>query len=245
VAALDAADELGLPVLGWTLPRAVAEQLNEELGTGFIGHAPGDVDLVVPVERDRQRVASLAHASQAVPTSVLWRRLELLGDAEHLRWLRRVEVLPTMRVDYLSGDRFDISIRDHVVAVDQPVEVGGEDEGPTPTELYVASLASCVAFYARRYLRRHHLDATGLSVEASYRLGTKPARVDRVAIRIHVPEAAPPGAPGRSAGGRQPLHRPQLDHDRPRDHYRSVTGRRPRRSASEQLEASSLRHAVT
>lgn len=87
-AGLDAATTLRLPVLGWTVPRAVAEQLNSELGTGFIGHEPSEVDLTVPVCRDRQRMASRAHASQAVPTSVLWRRLELLGDVEQLRWLR-------------------------------------------------------------------------------------------------------------------------------------------------------------
>ncbi|HLN75657.1 MAG TPA: hypothetical protein VK204_01355 [Nocardioidaceae bacterium] len=88
-AALAAAAARGLPVLGWTLPRAVAEQLNAEFDTGFVGDQPDDIDLVLTVARDRQRIASLAHASQAVPTSVLWRRLELLGDTEHLRWLRR------------------------------------------------------------------------------------------------------------------------------------------------------------
>lgn len=88
-AALDAADEAGLPVLGWTIPQSVAEQLNEELEATFLGHGYDEVDLVVPVERDQQRLASLAHASQAVPTSVLWRRLELLGDHEYLRLLRR------------------------------------------------------------------------------------------------------------------------------------------------------------
>jgi hypothetical protein len=76
-------------VLGWTLPTAVAEQLNAEFDTGFVGDQPDDIDLVLTVARDRQRIASLAHASQAVPTSVPWRRLELLGDTEHLRWLRR------------------------------------------------------------------------------------------------------------------------------------------------------------
>ena len=97
-----------------------------------------------------------------------------------------------MRVEYRAGDRFDIEIRDHTVTVDQPVEVGGEDVGPTPTELFVASLASCVAFYARRYLRRHKLDATGLVVETSYRMGAKPARVDQVAISLRIPEGLPP-----------------------------------------------------
>ncbi|MEO7132339.1 MAG: PIG-L deacetylase family protein [Dermatophilaceae bacterium] len=88
-AALAAAAEADLPVLGWTLPLSVTEQLNAEFEATFIGHPVGDVDLVVHVDRDQQRTASLAHASQAVPTSVLWRRLELLGDHEHLRWLRR------------------------------------------------------------------------------------------------------------------------------------------------------------
>ena len=41
---------------------------------------------------DHQRATACAlsvtcHPSQAVPGSALWRRLELLGDREHLRWL--------------------------------------------------------------------------------------------------------------------------------------------------------------
>ncbi|MEO6999117.1 MAG: PIG-L family deacetylase, partial [Terracoccus sp.] len=87
-AAMNAAEHDGLPVLAWTLPRAVAHQLNEEFGVPFAGHDDAEIDLVLPVTRDRQRAASLAHASQAIPTSVLWRRLELLGDREHLRRLR-------------------------------------------------------------------------------------------------------------------------------------------------------------
>lgn len=87
-AAVEAAAHLSLPVLGWILPQAVAKQLNEELGAGFVGHLDNDIDLVLAVDLDRQRTASLAHASQAIPTSVLWRRLELLGDQEHLRCLR-------------------------------------------------------------------------------------------------------------------------------------------------------------
>ena len=86
---LVAAEMLDLPVLGWTLPEDVAVQLNHELGSGFIGHRDQDIDLRVNVDRTRQRLASRAHVSQALPSSVLWRRLELLGDTESLRWLRK------------------------------------------------------------------------------------------------------------------------------------------------------------
>lgn len=89
-AAVAVAESRNLPVLAWTLPAAVAAALADELGAGFVGHEDVDIDIVLPVDRTRQRIASLAHASQAIPTSVLWRRLDLLGDVEHLRWLRRV-----------------------------------------------------------------------------------------------------------------------------------------------------------
>jgi uncharacterized OsmC-like protein len=97
----------------------------------------------------------------------------------------------TMRVDYDTGDRFAIQVRGHRVVVDQPAEMGGDDVGPTPTELFVASLASCVGFYARRYLARHDLDATGLSVEVSYTMATKPSRVGDVSLRLVVPAGVP------------------------------------------------------
>jgi LmbE family N-acetylglucosaminyl deacetylase len=84
-----AAERLGLGVLAWTLPHAVTSQLADEFGAGFTGHEPGDVDLVLPVLRAHQLEAVKCHPSQAVPGSVLWRRLELLGDREHLRWLHK------------------------------------------------------------------------------------------------------------------------------------------------------------
>jgi N-acetylglucosamine malate deacetylase 2 len=87
-AALHAARSLDLPVLGWTIPISVAEALNAEFGTHFTGRQPSEIHLAVRVDRTRQGRAAHVHPSQALPTSALWRRLELLGDAERLRWLR-------------------------------------------------------------------------------------------------------------------------------------------------------------
>ncbi len=195
-AALLVAEAMDLPVLGWTIPQEIAGRLNDEFPTAFSGRPVSDIDISLPVDRTRQRVASLAHASQAVPTSVLWRRLELLGDREHLRWLRRGPSRPTlpgatMRVSYRTNDSFEIAVRDHSLLVDQPVDLGGDDLAPTPTELFVASLASCVAFYARRYLKRHRLPTAGLAVSVSYAMGSKPARVAEVDLRIDLPEGIP------------------------------------------------------
>jgi putative redox protein len=99
--------------------------------------------------------------------------------------------VPLMRVEHRGGDKFDINVRGHVVRVDQPVKDRGEHTAPTPTELLIASLASCVAFYARRYLARHDLPTEGLAVEATFDMGSKPARVAGIDMRLIVPEGVP------------------------------------------------------
>jgi uncharacterized OsmC-like protein len=98
----------------------------------------------------------------------------------------------TMSVRYHGGERYEIAVRDHTVTVDQPVNAGGEDLAPTPTALFVASLASCVAFYAGRYLSRHGLSRQGLGVAVRYRMAVdRPARVTDIHVDVHVPDGLP------------------------------------------------------
>ncbi|MGO8978466.1 MAG: OsmC family protein [Streptosporangiaceae bacterium] len=86
-----------------------------------------------------------------------------------------------MDVRYLSGESYEVSVRGHRVLVDQPAEAGGLDTAPTPTELFVASLATCVAFYAGRYLTRHGYGRDGLAVSADFDMASdRPARVSGV-----------------------------------------------------------------
>ncbi len=96
-----------------------------------------------------------------------------------------------VRVQHKEGDLFEIGIRDHLVHVDQPTDAGGSDAAPTPTELFVASLASCVAHYARRFLVRHHLPTEGLSVDATFTMADRPARVGAIEVSIELPEGVP------------------------------------------------------
>jgi putative redox protein len=101
--------------------------------------------------------------------------------------------MPNLSVAHQERDRFELQVRGHRLLCDQPLADGGDDQGPTPTELFVGSLAACVAFYARRFLARHHLDAAGLRVEAGFTMSAdRPARVDTITLRLLVPEPLEP-----------------------------------------------------
>ncbi|HUZ71278.1 MAG TPA: PIG-L family deacetylase [Candidatus Saccharimonadales bacterium] len=84
-----AAAGAALPVIAWAIPEDVAAVLNLEFGASFCGRSRTELDFRLPVDRATQRQAIACHVSQATDNPVLWRRLELLGEAEWLRILNR------------------------------------------------------------------------------------------------------------------------------------------------------------
>ena len=86
-AALAYADSHATPALAWTLTAEIAAVLATESGAPFGGRAPELIDITVTVDRTAQREAIGCHSSQALPGAILWRRLDLQGDEEHLFWL--------------------------------------------------------------------------------------------------------------------------------------------------------------
>ena len=97
-----------------------------------------------------------------------------------------------MDVRFVSGEAYEVAVRGHRVLVDQPADAGGDDNAPTPTELFVASLATCVAFYAGRYLTRHGFNRDGLGVSVGYvTADDRPARVAAVRLTVRVPADLP------------------------------------------------------
>ncbi len=47
---------------------------------------------------------------------------------------------------YLADSKFEVAARNHRVLCDQPRDNGGSDEGMSPPEFLLASLATCAAY---------------------------------------------------------------------------------------------------
>ena len=76
-------------------------------------------------------------------------------------------------------------MRHHRLTVDEPDELGGDDEGPSPQELLAASLASCIAITLEMYARRKGWDMDGTEVECSYDQPERGAPVDfKLTLRL-------------------------------------------------------------
>lgn len=90
-------------------------------------------------------------------------------------------------VEHLGAVQFEIKARQHSIVCDQPPENGGFDEGMTPPELLLASLASCAGFYAAQYLRKFKLATEGTRVRVAADKAKDPARLDNFRIEVETP----------------------------------------------------------
>lgn len=95
-------------------------------------------------------------------------------------------------VTFVAGESYEALVRGHRIVVDQPADSGGNDGAPTPVELFVVSLATCVAFYAGGYLTRHGYGRDNLTVSAGFAMASdRPPRVSEIRVTVRVPASLP------------------------------------------------------
>jgi putative redox protein len=67
-----------------------------------------------------------------------------------------------------KGYEHEIEIREHRLTTDEPESSGGNDQGPSPTELLAAALASCTAITIEMYADRKGWDLGEVEVKADF-----------------------------------------------------------------------------
>jgi putative redox protein len=90
-------------------------------------------------------------------------------------------------VKYVKGVKFEVAAGDHRLVCDQPIEHGGENQGPTPPDFLLASLGTCVGYYALQYLKLRSLPSEGLVVTVRAEKAKQPARLVNFNVDVVVP----------------------------------------------------------
>jgi len=89
-----------------------------------------------------------------------------------------LEVTATFR----GGFRADVEARGHTVAIDEPADHGGEDEGFMPTELFCGALASCFCLAIGHVARKRAIDVPGLLVRVRAERAGRELRYARLLV---------------------------------------------------------------
>jgi putative redox protein len=92
-------------------------------------------------------------------------------------------------VTHRHDESFDVRVRGYALIADEPVSSGGDDEGPTPTELMVAGLAACAAEEAVRTLAESGEPyALTTEVDADFTWDAARQRVGTILLNVKLPD---------------------------------------------------------
>ena len=92
-----------------------------------------------------------------------------------------------IKITHRYGEAFDVEIRGYRLVSDEPVAIGGDDTGPTPTELMVAGLAACAAEVGVKHLVDEGLPYEPFEVDADFGWDIDEGRVDSVRLTVTPP----------------------------------------------------------
>lgn len=96
--------------------------------------------------------------------------------------------MPHMTIEYAGGTKLIARRRSHHVLTDQPEADGGQDAAMTPTELFIAALATCAGYYAVTFAQRHSVPLDGMTIAVEYEYAHRPRRIASVAIHLNLPQ---------------------------------------------------------
>ena len=95
-----------------------------------------------------------------------------------------------MTVSFPGGVAVDASFKGHLVHTDQPAP-GGSDSGPSPFDLFLASIATCMGFYALRFCQERDISSDGLGLTLDAVRDETAKRVSTIKIGLRLPEGFP------------------------------------------------------
>ncbi len=67
-----------------------------------------------------------------------------------------------------SHSRTDVSVRDVVAVIDEPIARGGTNMGPTPTETLIVALIACSNVITNRLAEREGVEISDVKIDAQY-----------------------------------------------------------------------------
>jgi len=95
-----------------------------------------------------------------------------------------------MEIDFPGGVAVDASFKGFTVHTDQPAPLG-QASGPSPSDLFLASIGACAGFYALRFCQERQIDTAGLRLRLSTEKDAATGRLGLVRLAIELPAGFP------------------------------------------------------
>lgn len=99
--------------------------------------------------------------------------------------------MSSVTVSFPGGVAVDATYKGHTVRTDQPGAAGGADAAMSPFDLFLASIAACMGFYALRFCQERNLSIEGLGLTLEPVRHDETKRITVIRVNLVLPSAFP------------------------------------------------------
>ena len=100
-------------------------------------------------------------------------------------------MLKKIKVEFADGKKLSATGDDFTTGTDLPVEKGGEGSAPSPVDLFITSLATCAAYYARNFCDSKAITMNGIALNVEYVQDPDTSHISKVNYLLTLPEGFP------------------------------------------------------
>jgi putative redox protein len=97
--------------------------------------------------------------------------------------------MATITTSFKGDMLFETKIGNHTLLADVPASMGGKDRAPTPPELFIMSLGTCIAAFVANYCGKSGVDAEDMTVDVNFDKADDPTRLINIKVVIKMPKA--------------------------------------------------------
>ncbi len=95
-----------------------------------------------------------------------------------------------MEILLSGGKKIDAVWNGHVIHTDQPTN-GGEGSAPTPFDLFLASIGTCVGIFVKGFCDQRGLPSEGIKLVQEMEVNPSTHLISKIRIKILVPPSFP------------------------------------------------------
>jgi len=96
-----------------------------------------------------------------------------------------------MEITFPGGKKVDAQYSDFTVKTDQSVADGGSGVAPSPFDLFLASIGTCIGYYVLSFCQKKNIPTQNITLHASMQRNQKTHLVEHCDITINVPNDFP------------------------------------------------------
>ncbi len=99
--------------------------------------------------------------------------------------------MDALRIGFPGSSKVDVHVEGMVIRTDQPVKDGGQGSAPTPSQLFLASIASCAGYYALIFCEKRGIDTQGMGLEMRLAKDDTTKLIRTMTLALTLPDGFP------------------------------------------------------